>query len=185
MNRNRYYLIELSHICLSGDLYHQNPNELTHKEEYIYTNSDRLTFVHPGTCESLKSPKYYTVIELNNHYSFHIDVKSADRMLARTYWFDWMKLKDYGKYPTLDSYVDYRVSSEYRSKTVQEAKVQFVINACKKLVPYDRKRFGEYPEILKGEINNPKYRLIYRNDKIIGRNDILDQTQDLSFAYDS
>ena len=185
MNRNRYYLLELSHICLSGDLDHQNPDELTHKEEYIYTNSDRLTFVHPGTCESLKSPKYYTVIKLAGHYSFHIDVKSADRMFARTYWFDWMQLKDYEKYPSLDSYVDYRVSNEFGSGTVQEAKVQFVINACKKLVPYDRKRFGEHPDILKEEINNPKFRVIYRDSQIIGRNDILANKEDLSFAYDS
>ena len=164
---------------------HQNPNELTHKEEYIYTNSDHLTFVHPGTCESLKSPKYYTVIKLAGYYSFHIDVKSADRMLARKYWFDWMQLKDYGKYPSLDSYVEYRVGNEFRSGTVQEAKVHFVISACKRLVPYDSKRFGEYPEILKKEINNPKYRIIYKDAQIIGRNDIVDNKENLSFAYDS
>jgi len=173
MDRDRYYLMELSHICLSGDLYHQNPNELTHKEEYIYTNSDRLTFVHPGTCESLKSPKYYTVKKLAGHYSFHIDVKSADRILARTYWFDWMELKDYLRFPTLSSYVDYRVRNENQFKSVQEAELHFVTEACKRLVPYDDRKFGEHPEILKEELYHPKYRIIYKDGKILGRNDIL------------
>ena len=176
MDRDRYYLIELSHICLSGDLHHQSPDEFIHTEEYIYTNSDRLNFVHPRTCEFLKSPKYYTVIKCDGYYSFHLDVKSADRMLARSYWFDWMKTKNYERFPTLNSYVDHRIHSDNRFKTREEARSKFVINSCKKLVPYDRERFGDYPDILKEEINNPKYRLIYTDGQIIGRNDILEQT---------
>jgi glycosyltransferase involved in cell wall biosynthesis len=179
MDRNRYYLIMLSHICLSGDLHHQNPDELTHTEEYIYTNSDCLTFIHPGTCESLKSPKYYAVIKFDGHYSFHVDVKSASRMLARRYWFDWMELKDYLKFPTLSSYVDYRVRNENQLKSVQEAELHFVIEACKRLVPYDDRKFGEYPEILKEELYHPKYRIIYKDGKILGRNDILASTKSL------
>jgi glycosyltransferase involved in cell wall biosynthesis len=81
MDRNRYYLIMISHICLAGDLFHQKPDELIHTEEYIYTNSDYLTFIHPGTCESLKSPKYYRVVKFDGCYSFHVDVKSSDFML--------------------------------------------------------------------------------------------------------
>ena len=98
-------------------------------------------------------------------------------MLARSYWFDWMKLKDYVKFPTLNSYVDHRIRSQNRFKTMDEAKVFYVINACKKLVPYDRKKFGDYPDILKEEIKNPKYRLIYRDGEIIGRNDALNHNK--------
>jgi glycosyltransferase involved in cell wall biosynthesis len=174
MDWKRYYLIMISHICLSGDLHHQDPHELIHTEEYIYTNSDLLTFVHPGTCESLRSPKYYTVSKFNDYYSFHIDVKPADRMLARSYWFDWMELKDYEKYPTLNSYVEHRVTNENIFETVKEAEVHFVIQACKNLVPYDHNRFGDYPAILEQELHNPKYQIVYRDGQIIGRNDIID-----------
>jgi len=137
MDRNRYYLIMLSHICFSGDLFHQNPDELTHTEEYIYTNSDRLTFIHlrtsdrkssfDWTCESLKSPKYYTVIKFDGYYSFHVDVKPADRMLARKYWFNWMRLKDYETFPTLDNYVEYRVKNENKYKDLEDAKIHHAI----------------------------------------------------------
>jgi hypothetical protein len=95
-------------------------------------------------------------------------------MLARRYWFDWMGLKNYEKYPTLNSYVEHRVTNENLFKTVEEAKLHFVIQACKELVPYDQKRFGDYPEILEQELHNPKYQVIYRDGQIIGRNDILD-----------
>jgi glycosyltransferase involved in cell wall biosynthesis len=173
MDRNRYYLIMVSHICLGGDLFHQNPDELTHTEEYIYTNSERLTFVHPGTCESLKSPKYYKVINTDAYYSFHVDVKSADRMLARKYWFDWMGLKDYEAFPVLDSYVEYRVKNENQFENLEGAKVNNVIEYCRKLIPYDHKRFGEYPEVLREVLSRPKYRVIYKDGAIIGRNDVL------------
>lgn len=173
MDRGRYYLIRVSHVCLAGDLFHQNPDELTHTEEYIYTNSDRLTFIHPGTCESLKSPKYYAVIKLDGYYSFHVDVKSSDKMLDREYWFDWMELKDYETFTTLNSYVDYRVKKENLFKSVDEAKAHNVIEYCKKLVSYHHKKFGEYPEVLKERLLCPRYRIIYKNKKIVGRNDVL------------
>jgi len=175
MKKANFRWIMISHICLSGDLFHQNPYELTHTEEYIYTNSDYLTFIHPGTCESLKSPKYYTAIKFDGYYSFHVDVKSADRMLARRYWFNWMELKDYETFPTLDSYVEYRIKNENKYKDLEEAEVQHVIEYCKKLVHYDRKKFGEYPEILKDGLLQPKYRIVYEGGRIVGRNDIFVQ----------
>lgn len=172
MDYNRYYLILISHICLAGDLFHQDPKELTHTEEYIYTNSDHLKFIHPETCESLKTPKYYAVVRIDGHYAFHVDVKSAERMLNRKYWFEWMKLKDYEKYPTIDSYVEYCVKSEKRFANIQEAKIDNVIQYCKRLIPYNNKLFGEYPELLDESLMNPKYKVIYKNGKIIGRNDV-------------
>jgi len=173
MDRNCYYLIMISNICLAGDLLHQNPDELTHTEEYIYTNSDHLTFIHPETCESLKSPKYYKVIKFEGNYSYHVDVKSSDKMLARKYWFDWMQLKDYEAFPILDSYVEYRIKKENQFKSLDEAKIRHVIEYCKKLVPYDYKKFGEHPKILKEILSKPKYRIIYKDGAIIGRNDVL------------
>ncbi len=173
MNRNRYYLIMISHIVLAGDLFHQNPDELTHTEEYIYTNSDNLSFIHPGTCESLKSPKYYTAINFDGYYSFHVDIKSSDRMLGRKYWFDWMELKNYETFPTLNSYVEYRVKNENQFKSMEEAKSHHAIEYCKKLVPYDHESFGEYPEIIKERLLEPKYRIVYKDGRIAGRNDIL------------
>jgi hypothetical protein len=95
-------------------------------------------------------------------------------MLARSHWFDWMALKDYERYPTLNSYVERRVSNDNLFETVEKAKVDFVIQACKKLVPYDHERFGDYPQILEQELHNPKYQVIYKDGQIIGRNDILD-----------
>ena len=172
MDSTRYYLVMITHICLTGDIFHQNPNELTHTEEYIYTNSDHLTFIHPGECESLKSPKYYTVIKLKGYYSFHFDIKSSDRMLERKYWFDWMGLKDYKSFPTLQSYVEYRVKDENKFESMEKAKLNHVIEYCKKLVPYDHKKFGEYPVIIKEMISQPRYRVVYKNGIIIGRNDL-------------
>ena len=44
---------------------------------------------------------------------------------------------------------------------------------CKSLVPYDKNQFGYYPELLKKELENPRYKVIYKDGKTIGRNDTL------------
>lgn len=39
LNPHRYYLIYLRHINLAGDVFHQDPREMVHIEEYIHTFS--------------------------------------------------------------------------------------------------------------------------------------------------
>jgi hypothetical protein len=94
-------------------------------------------------------------------------------MLVRKYWFDWMELKNYDAFHTVESYVEYRIKNENKYKDLGEAEVQHVIEYCKKLVPYDYKRFGEHPDILKEMLSKPKYQVIYKDGTIIGRNDVL------------
>jgi hypothetical protein len=94
-------------------------------------------------------------------------------MLAREYWFDWMDIKDYGRFPDLDSYVEYRVEKENRFTNREEAITGYAIEYCKRLIQYDHQKFGDYPEILKERLSNPKYKIVYNDQEIIGRNDIL------------
>jgi glycosyltransferase involved in cell wall biosynthesis len=47
LDPRRYYLVYLRHINLAGDLFHQNPEEMVHIEEYIHTFSEKARYVHP------------------------------------------------------------------------------------------------------------------------------------------
>ncbi len=167
----RYYLIYLRHINLSSDLFHQNPEEMVHIEEYIHTCSDQARFIHPGRFEAIKVPKYYRVLFWYEPYSFHVNVKSARRMLLRYFWEEWMELKDYARYPKLEDYVDEKIKDEFGTDSRAEAEKMCIKRICRDFIRYDPKTFGAYPDLLKPYLERPKYRLIYKDGKIVARDE--------------
>ncbi len=171
LDSRRYYLIYLRHINLAGDLFHQDPNEMVHIEEYIHTFSEKARYVHPGRFEAVKFPKYYQPLFWYEPYSFHVNVKPAHRMLLRYYWEDWMELKDYTRYPTLEDYVNERIEKDFGTSSWQEAQRLCVKRVCQNYIPYDPNIFGPYPELLKPYLKNSKYSLKYKDGKIVGRNE--------------
>ena len=171
LNPKRYYVIYLSFINLSGDLCHQNPNEMVHIEEYIYTYSNSAHYIHPGRFEAVKFPKYHRVLFWYEPYSFHVNVKPARRMLRRHFWADWMELKDYINFPTLNDYVKAKIEGEFGTTSWEEAERRCVQKLLSHHIPYSKEKFGPHPELLKPYLKNPKYKMIYENGKIIGRDE--------------
>jgi glycosyltransferase involved in cell wall biosynthesis len=166
-----YYLIYLCHINLSGDLFHQDAGEMVHIEEYIHTYSDTARYIHPGRFEAIKVPKYYRVLFWYEPYSFHVNVKPANRMLLRYFWEDWMELKDYRRFPTLKDYVNEKVESDFGTNSWDKAQTICLQRICQNHIRYDPEVFGPYPELLKPYLDRPKYRLRYKNGNIIGRDE--------------
>jgi hypothetical protein len=171
LDSRRYYVIYLRHINLSGDLFHQNGNEMVHIEEYIHTYSDAALYIHPGRFEAIKLPKYYRVLFWYEPYSFHVNVKPAKRMLLRYFWEDWMGLKDYRKFPTLEDYVERKIETDFGTKSWEKAQKICVQRIMQDHIRYDPEVFGPYPEILQPYLENPKYRLKYDNGNIVGRDE--------------
>jgi len=171
LNPKGYYLIYLRHINLSGDLFHQDPKEMVHIEEYIHTYSDQARYIHPGRFEAMKVPKYYRVLFWYEPYSSHVNVKSARRMLLRYFWEDWMELKNYKQYPKIEDYVSEKIKDEFKTDLLEEAASLCVKRICHNFIPYDPQIFGPYPDLLKPHLQNPKYRLKYAGDKIVGRDE--------------
>ena len=171
LNLERYYLIYLRHINLSGDLFHQDPKEMVHIEEYIHSFLEKARYIHPGRFEAVKVPKYYRPLFWYEPYSFHVNVKPARRMLLRYFWEDWMELKDYVRYPMLEDYVDEKIKHEFGTDSLAEAERLCVKRVCGDFIRYDPKIFGAYPDLLKPYLERPKYKLIYKDGKIIGRDE--------------
>ncbi len=171
LDHRRYYIIYLRPINLTGDLFHQDPKEMVHIEEYIHTFSEKASYVHPGRFEAIKFPKYYRPLFWYEPYSFHVNVKPASRMLLRYFWEDWMELKNYQKFPTLEDYVNAMIEGEFSTNSWEEAQKICFQRVCSNYICYDCKIFGPYPDILKPYLENPKYRLKYKNGKIVGRDE--------------
>ena len=171
LDGRRYYLIYLRHINLSGDLSHQDSKEMVHIEEYIHTWSERAKYIHPGRFEAIKVPRYYRVLFWYEPYSFHVNVKPARRMLLRYFWEDWMELKDYERFPTLDDYVNEKIQIEFGTTSWEMAQKICIQRVCRKHTSYDPELFGPYPELLKAHLEKEKYNLLYKDGEIIGRDE--------------
>jgi hypothetical protein len=171
LDSRRYYLIYLRHINLAGDLFHQDPKEMVHIEEYIHSFSDKARFVHPRRFEAVKFPKYYIPLHWYEPYSFHINVKPAKRMLLRYFWEDWMQCKDSAHDATLEDYVNSRIQKEFDTNSWQQAQQACVQKLCQNFISYNPDRLSPYPELLRPFLLNPKYRLYYEEGKLLERHE--------------
>jgi hypothetical protein len=90
-------------------------------------------------------------------------------MLLRYFWEEWMERKDYGRYPTLEDYVNERIQLEFGTTSWNDAQISCLQKNFKNYIKYDARIFGPYPELLKPHLEKPKYRLIYEGDRIVGR----------------
>ncbi len=167
----RYYLIYLRYINLAGDIFHQNQKEMVHIEEYIHTYSKKVRYVHQQQYEAIKLPKYYRVLFWYEPYSFHVNIKPGRQMLLRYFWDAWLELKDYKKYPTIESCVNDKIEEAFGTKSWEEAQRICVQRACQNYIPYNPDLYGPYPDLLKPYLESPKYRLKYKDGKIVGRDE--------------
>lgn len=168
LDKDKYYFITLQIVHLFGDLLHQIENHPLNMEGLLCTWSPKLKFIQKGRFEQLvgsnvwgkRIPLYYKRIKFDEIYVFHCDVKPVRRMLFRYFWTDWMELNDFVHFPTLKDYVKYRIKKDWNSNTFEEAERIYAKEIRKNLVPYDREKFGDYPELLKERLKDPKYKAI-------------------------
>lgn len=179
LNSNMYHAISLPAVNLEADIFHQRRDVKLNIQNRLHTYSDGLVYEDKGRFEVLHIPFYYKpsykYVHRGPYHIFHMaSVKSAKKLLFRAFWTDWRELRDYNKFPKLEDYVMYRSKSDWDIEDIEEA-ARYYVNKirCKNLVPYDKERFGEYPELLKEELKNPRYKVVYKNGEIEGRNDTL------------
>jgi len=174
-----YHAVSVPVINLEGDVFHQHLNGKMNIEGRLLTYSEHLRYEDRRRFEVLRISYYYKpylkFVFKREYYIFHMDtLKNAQNLLFRRFWTDWRELNDYNRFPRLEDYVMYRIKKEWGIDNIEEA-ARYYVNEilCKSLVPYDKNQFGDYPELLKKELENPRYKVIYKDGEIIGRNDTL------------
>lgn len=173
LDRRRYFCVWIGPVSLDGDLFHQIPEREVELEPLAYVYSPSLRYNQVGRFETLHVPWYYKRLEWRQLHFFHMRyVKPSRSILYRYFWTEWMSLGDKSRFPNLDSYVRHRILEEYGTSDIDQAMRQRVIDLGKELVPYDRSRYGDYPAILAEDLERPKYRLIWRDGKVVGRSDL-------------
>ncbi|HUT63169.1 MAG TPA: glycosyltransferase, partial [Anaerolineae bacterium] len=59
LDTDRYYSINFPHIQLEADLFHQDPHQLIHYEDYLFTYSPKLYHRRKGRLREMIYPLYY------------------------------------------------------------------------------------------------------------------------------
>ena len=170
----RYWAVYFPHICLDGDLFHQDPAHTIHYEDYLFTWSPALFHRRTGRFREMVCPLYYTRCYLWESASFHLSsLDDPVTAIHRKYWEEWRRLND-PAYPTLASFADSCIRGEYGTDSPEEAGALLLREQFRRLVPYDRDRFGDYPELLEPYLASFPHRLVYRDGRITGRSDFMD-----------
>jgi len=173
------------HVCLhpalvelAGDLGHRLPETAVRYDSHLLTFSPALRYRtqvvrvrghgRPVAVESLRLPRYYAIRRWETPAIFHVNVKPARRMLLRHFWQEW-----WAEQPgcALEEYVRRRVEAERGSASLAVAAEGFVRRYCERLVPFDPTPYGGYPERLAPALARPRYRVLYRDGRIVGRSE--------------
>ncbi len=159
-DKNRYYGIDVPRINLEGDLQHQPKDcPIGAYEIRLFTWSPELkwalkdNYVEQVSGDSIwghRFPPWYNLQRWHEPYIFHCNIKSSKRMLMRMFWGAYMIKRD-PQFHSLEEYTAYRVRNDW-NMSMEEAQKKAIAESQKKLLPYDKARFGELPEILKGSM---------------------------------
>ena len=168
--RKRYFFVHPRMVELCGDLSHQRALTPARSDCHCFTFSEKLRYIYNREgLEAPLIPLWYQVLKYETPTFFHIDVKPVVRMFLSFLWKQYLTVPDRGRFPKFEDYLSQKIEEEWNGRTLDEIAELWAFDHFRELVPYDRNRFGDYPSLLQTFLKNPKYRLLYKDGQIIGR----------------
>ena len=152
----KFYVVYWPHICLDGDLFHQDASNPFSFEHWLASCAPKSRFVKiPHGWEYFHVPSYYAKrIELDQPLSFHLrTVRPPVRLLFRKYWHE-CEVQELDGKVRLEEYVQKRINEEYGVDSIDAAAQIYLRGLLSQLTPYDKKKYGDYPQLLKDYAKN-------------------------------
>ncbi|MBL7086566.1 MAG: glycosyltransferase [Candidatus Cloacimonetes bacterium] len=173
-NKENFYHIYPVLINFSYDLFHVRKGRELHSEGYIHTFHPSLKYVKKGVFEVLKVPLFYRVKRIFDIYFIHVgDTKSIERLLFRYYWLLWIRNKNMKKGFKIVHFIRETAKKVWDTENLREI-IQEIFNEQQPyLEKFNIEKYGDYPQLLKPELKNQKYRIVYKDGKPFSRNDML------------
>ena len=170
LNSGKHYLIFPLTFSFAGDLFHVKTGKETNSEGYVHTWHSKLEYIKKGKFESLRIPFFYKIKRLKEIYFVHIgSAKSIKRLLYRFFWLFWLKERD--KFATIDEFIIHISKEKWNGLSPEKITIQKFRDLILPIRKFEIKEFGEYPQIMKEEIANPKYKVVYKNGEPFSRVD--------------
>ncbi len=170
LDPRRYHFVYVPMVELYGDLEHQRPGLGIRADGHGFVASPALRYVFDAAgLESPRIPRWYQVLCYPHPPWFHVDVKPLKRMFLSWLWKRYLVDPTRSRYPTFQAYVETELQRHWCGRRLEEAAAVWGASAFRELLPYDRDRCGDYPTLLKPLLEQPRYRLLYQDGQIVGR----------------
>ena len=170
LDPKKHYLIFPLTFSFAGDLFHVKTDKETNSEGYIHTWHPKLKYIRKGKFESLQLPFFLKIKRLKEIYFVHIgSAKPIKKLLYRFFWLFWLNERD--KFVTIDEYIDHISKEKWNSLSPEKIAIKKFKDLILPIRKFEIKEFGEYPEIMKDDINNPKLKIIYKDGRPFSRTD--------------
>jgi hypothetical protein len=186
-----YYLVHVRTLELAGDLHHRFPDVRERYDPHVLTVGLRARYVWrerripPERAplgyrvlrhgvprrfhvkyDTLEVPKYYRVLYWREPAVVHVNVKSGRRALLRHFWLEWLGS---GAPDSLEAFTRRRVREQWGVDDLAVAAARFMAEYCQALERIDEAAIGGYPPALLPHVERAAYRVLYEDDRIVGR----------------
>ena len=191
LDPRRFHLVHVRTTELAGDLRHRFPDARERYDPHVLTADGRARYVwrarqipperaplayrplrgaapehFRARYDTLKVPKYYSVLRWLEPCIFHVNVKSGRRTLLRHFWLEWLGS---GESIGLEAYTRRRVRERWDLEDLDAAAARFMEEYCRELEPVDEAAIGGYPRVLAPYVERAAYRVLYCDGRIVGR----------------
>ncbi len=171
--QSKHYLIYPLTVSFAGDLFHVKVGKEIHSEGYIHTWHPKLRYIKKGKFEVLKTPFFYTIKRINKIYFVHIgSAKPIAKIIFRLFWLDWQF--HLNEFPDITQFISYKADHDLDSMTLKEIAVDKLKRLILPVRKYRVNEFGEYPDLMKKDIEKPRFKMIYKNGEPYTRTDFID-----------
>lgn len=166
--------IQLPRTNLRGDFHHTRHALAMDPGEPILLRFGRdIKYVEYGKFDVIRVPFYYAIVKDHRHFYFHCEgLKSDENMIYRRQYFEWRELynsySDNNRPAEVEDFKQYQEDwciKEFGTNDKKALKWRFSRMDCSRLRPVQKELFGEYPDVLKGEMNSDTqhYRIIQKD----------------------
>jgi glycosyltransferase involved in cell wall biosynthesis len=170
LDTRRHTFVYATMIELFGDLFHQRPDTALRDDCHCLTYSDILRYVYDRVgYEAPKVPVWYRVLRYETPTFFHVDVKPSRRMFLSFLWTRYLGDPERARFASFEDYVKAELATRWDGQNIDDVVAAWIPSVFQELVPYDRRRFGDYPALLQPFLEQPKFQILYVNGRIVGR----------------
>ena len=175
LNQKNFYQIYPLTINFAGDFFHVKKNYEIHSEGYIHTYHPSSKYIKRGLFEVLKVPWFFKIKRINEIYFIHIGTaKSFPRLTYRFFWLFWLRANKNGEFPAIEDYMKNEAQEKWNSAEIDKiARKKMYEIIISKLRKYDPQEFGDYPKLMKPLLENPPFKIIYKDGKPFSRTDLI------------
>jgi len=173
MPANNYYVIYPLIVNFSGDLFHVKKGFELHSEHYILTWHKKAKYRKVRHYNTLTVPWFFSIKRDYRIWIAHIgSAKTYQKLIYRYFWVDWRSRRNFDIFPNIETFVkkeyDLVWESDAFKKYMQKAFYDMIFS---KVRPYEIKEFGNYPALLKSYLENPPFKITYKDGKPVSRSD--------------